>query len=341
MKKKRFLQSVPVLFFATFVFFAIVGQDVAAEPAVKISLGWQVPWAIQGQIVQILKHTNILEKNGIKCEFIGRTYGPELNEIALAGQVDVILTADQPAATLFSKFSKDKGWIGIGRLMNNRTTTAVAPGNTLIRNLTDLKGKKIGVPIGAAAERVTAEALQEKNLDPKKDVTFINIGIQEQGALVQRYGKDAKNWGDIAALSSFDPLPAILESQGLIKVIHEGKVVSMVLMSKSYIEKNPTAPVKLMQSLKDAYDFYRQNISQANEWFMKEAGLKDIDQKACDIAAKIEPNIWVKKRSDIRVTFSEEDFQIMQRGADFIAPMIRKQINMADYVTNEYAKQVK
>ncbi len=32
----------------------------------KLRIGWQVPWATQGQLVQILKHTDILEKNGLK-----------------------------------------------------------------------------------------------------------------------------------------------------------------------------------------------------------------------------------------------------------------------------------
>lgn len=27
----------------------------------KARIGWQVPWAIQGQLVQIFKHTDILE----------------------------------------------------------------------------------------------------------------------------------------------------------------------------------------------------------------------------------------------------------------------------------------
>ena len=105
-----------------FGLFLILGfaTNAMAQTSTKLRIGWQIPWATQGQIVQIWKHTDILKKNGIEAEFVGKTFGPQLNELALAGEIDVVLTADQPAATLFSK---EKGWVGIGRLMYNRTST--------------------------------------------------------------------------------------------------------------------------------------------------------------------------------------------------------------------------
>ncbi len=94
-----------------YLFFIVLGMltstGIASDQKLtKIRIGWQIPWATQGQLVQIWKHTDILKKNELKAEFVGRTYGPLLNEIALAGEIDVVLTADQPAAALFSK---DKG----------------------------------------------------------------------------------------------------------------------------------------------------------------------------------------------------------------------------------------
>jgi ABC-type nitrate/sulfonate/bicarbonate transport system substrate-binding protein len=318
--------------------FCLVGyvKNIEAKDFTKVRIGWQVPWATQGQLVQILKHTDILKKNGIKGEFVGRTYGPVLNEIALAGDIDVVLTADQPAAALFSK---NKGWIGIGRLMYNRTLTYVPP-KSPIMNIQGLKGKTIGIPIGAAAERVTNEALIRYGIDPTKDVHIINLGIREQGPLVLK-GKDAAAWGNIDALSGFDPTPAIFESKGLIRVLDVGKVCSLVLMNQEFIQQSPGIAEKMMQALFDAYDYYRQNIQQANKWFMREARLSGANLKACDIAASIEPNVWCKTRGEIRVTFIEEDFEIMQRGADFLVPKIKKRVNMRQFVSNKYANKAR
>lgn len=310
--------------------FAII-QAAAGERS-KIRIGWQIPWATQGQLVQVLKHTDILAKNGLEAEFVGRTYGPMLNEIALAGEIDVVLTADQPAAALFSK---DKGWIGIGRLMYNRTLTYVPP-KSPVSSLAELKDKTIGIPMGAAAERITVAALKKAGLDPQKDVKIINLDIMEQGPLV--LGKtDAASWGTVDALSGFDPTPAIFESKGLIKVLDVGKVCSLVLMNQNFISTHPGVANRLMQAVFDAYEYYRQNVEQANTWFMEEAGLKDANQEACNVAASIEPNVSAKSRGDIRVTFTEEDFAIMAQAAEFMAPKIKKQVDMRKYVTNDYA----
>jgi len=316
--------------------FALSINLAAANDLTKIRIGWQIPWATQGQLVQILKHTDILEKNGLEAEFVGRTYGPVLNEIAMAGGIDVVLTADQPAAALFSK---DKGWIGVGRLMYNRTLTYVPP-KSPVNTLAELKGKTIGIPIGAAAERITVAALQGAGLDPQKDVKIINLGIREQGPLVIGK-KDASRWDNIDALSGFDPTPAIFEAKGLIKVLDIGKVCSVVLMNENFINKHSGVAQQLMQAMFDAYDYYRQNIEQVNDWFMKEAGLKDANQEACNVAASIEPNVWVKSRGDIRVTFTEEDYAIMEQAAEFMAPKIKKKVDMRQFVTNKYAADAK
>ena len=307
-----------------------------AEGLVKVRIGWQVPWATQGQLVQILKHTDILKKNGLDAEFVGRTYGPVLNEIAMADGIDIVLTADQPAAALFSK---GKGWRGIGRLMYNRTLTYV-PKKSPINSMAGLKGKTIAIPIGAAAERITVAALQRAGLDPKKDVRIVNLGIMEQGPLVLS-GKDASSWGGFDALSGFDPTPAIFEAKKLIKVLDVGKVCSLVLMNEGFIKKYPGVASHFMQAMFDAYDYYRQHLAEVNTLFMHEAGLKNVSQAACNVAASIEPNVWAKSRSEIRVTFVEDDFAILEQAARFMAPKIGKKVDMRKYVNNVYAQKAK
>ncbi|MEA2113424.1 MAG: ABC transporter substrate-binding protein [Patescibacteria group bacterium] len=306
------------------------------ESLAKIRIGWQIPWATQGQITQILKHTDILKKNGLEAEFIGRVYGPVLNEIALANGIDVVFTADQPAAALFSK---DKGWIGVGRLMYNRTLTYV-PLNSSITSIKELKGKTIGIPIGAAAERITMEALERNGLNPEKDVEIINVGIMEQSPLVLKGGKDASEWGKIDALSGFDPTPAIFQSKELIRTLDIGKVCSLVLMNQNFISSHPDVAKNMMQSIFDAYDYYRQHREQANQWFIAEAQLKDADNKTCDIAASIELNVWAKERKDIRVSFIDEDYEIMQKGADFLQDKLGKKVDMRKFVSNKYTEGV-
>lgn len=315
------------------ILLALSFVTVAQESNVKLRIGWQVPWSLQGQLVQVWKNTDILKKHGIEAEFIGKTYGPELNELAMADAIDVVLTADQPAAVLFSK---GKGWVGVMRLMYNRTSTYV-PVNSDIKKITDLKGKTIGVPFGAAAQRVTVEALKANGLNPDADVQMINLAMTEHAPLVKK-AVNEKKWDQFDALSGFDPIPAILEARNEVRVIDTGKVCSMVLMNENFLAKNPKVAQKLSLALVDAYEYYKKNTQKVDEWFMKEANFSKDDYKALAIANSLEPNIKFKIKKDIRVTFTEDDFLLMQKGADFVEKATQKKINMKDFVSNKYLK---
>lgn len=82
-----------------------------------IRLGWQEPWATQGQLVMGLQHTNIPELNDLNIEYVGFAYGGPLNKAAIAGEVDILLTADHPALVLMSK---KPGYRIVSRMMYNR-----------------------------------------------------------------------------------------------------------------------------------------------------------------------------------------------------------------------------
>ena len=302
----------------------------------KTRIGWQIPWSTQGQLVQILKHTDILKNNKLEAEFKGFSYGGPLNEAALAGEVDIILTADQPAATLLAK---NPNWVIIGRLMYNRVSLYVPP-KSPIEKVAELKGKTVAMPFGAAAQRMALRAEQDAGLDPKKDVNNINLGIYEQSDLVKN--PSAIKWGNIDAMAGFDPTPALFEEKGLIRNLQVGKVVSLIVVSKDYIQKNPESPVNVLNAFIDSYDYYKNNIEQADNWFKEEANL-DITPKALFIASDIEPNLKVSNKKDIRMGFIDEDFQIMQEAADFIyaQDLVKTKINMKDYVDMTYLDQLK
>lgn len=301
---------------------------------INLRIGWQTPWATQGQLTQILKHTDILERNGLKAEFTGFNYGPPLNEAALAGEVDVIFTADQPAATLLSKNSN---WVIIGRLMYNRVSLYVPP-KSPIKTVADLKGKTVGMPFGAAAQRMALKSEKDAGLDPKKDVNNVNLDIYEQSDLVRDI--NATRWGNMDALAGFDPTPAIFEEKGLIRTLVVGKVVSVIVMSKEYIQKNPEAPVNFLKAFHAAYDYYRNNVSIANEWFTTESKLA-ITPKALEIAASIEPNLLVGSASEIRLGFTDDDYQALQEAADFIydQSLVKTRVIMKDHIDLSYIQK--
>lgn len=315
-------------FLAAILFLSL--NSVYAESGEKIRIGWQKPWATQGQLVTILKTTDILKKNKIKnVEFIGANSGPELNELAVAKEIDIILTADQPAALLFSKSDE---WLGIGRLMYNRTSTYV-PLTSDIKTLKDLKKKTVGVPIGAAAERILVGGLSEAGLNPKEDVKILNLAMTEQSPLIQKSSNE-KTWGDFDALSGFDPIPAVLETQNKVRSIHSGKVVALVLLNKKLLAKDKALAGRIMRSIQDAYAYYKKNTKSIDELYAKEVNAS-FTPEALKLAASVEPNVTTAK---ISTTLSEEDFKLLQEAADFATMKSGKKINMRDFVSNQHVK---
>lgn len=290
----------------------------------SVNIGWQIPWSIQWQLAQILKHTDILEKNGIQGNFKGFLYWAPLNEAALAWDVDVIFTADQPAAVLLSK---NPNWVVVGRLMYNRVAL-YAPVDSAVSSVPDLKWKTVGLPFWAAVQRTVLKSLKTSWIEWGKDVTVSNIGMDEQIALIRKWSQN-KKWGIYDALAWFDPIPAILEQDRLIKNIQEDKIVAMVLVSKKLIEEDPKIVSKIRLALDAAWTFYKSDKKTADEWFNSESKL-NVSEQALRITEKFEPNFT----SQTRLDFNSEDLKIMQEASDFLyeKKLVANRVNFQNYI---------
>lgn len=281
-------------------------QSSASSDLIPIRIGWQETWATQGQLAVILQEESILKDLGFDAEFVGFSYGAPLNEGALAGEVDVLFTADQPAIALCNR---DKTWGMIGRLMYNRVGTFVPP-ESPIQQPSDLKGKTIAIPIGAAAHRETLAAVKMAGLDPTKDINPTNMGVQDIAVLAK-----SKKWDVVDAGSAWDPIFADLESSGLVRTIASGTVTSVIVMDDDLVNTHAKAAQLFLQAMDKAYQVYKKNTNQANQRFISASNLS-FSPEALDLAASVEPNL--QKDNPIRLTLTEEDKKNIQSAADFM-----------------------
>ncbi len=282
-----------------------------AFPESEINVGWQTSWATQGQLAVILKDSNILKLHGLAGRFKGFSYGGPLNEAALAGAVDIIFTADQPACMLIAAGGK---WRIIGRLIYNRVGTIV-PFLSHVKTVADLKGGRVFIPFGAAAHRKTLEALREAGLNPGKEVEVFNIGIYEELSLIK--SKGAKSWGKVDAFASWDPIMAQLEQAELARTVDEDKITSLILVSEDFITQRPDAVKDFLKAYITAFYYYACNQEKANLMFKLESGL-DFDDSVLDLAASVEPNLKAESLAAIDIGLSKQDLEGIQQGADFI-----------------------
>ena len=275
---------------------------------IPIRVGWQTTWATQGQLSVLLQNNSWLSEQGFEASFVGFSYGAPLNEGALAGEVDVLFTADQPALVLCNK---DSDWGAIGRLMYNRVGTLV-PASSSIQTATELNGLNVAIPIGAAAHRETLAAIKPSD---DKPLNIYNMGVQEIAALVSA-GEQNGKWGELDAVSAWDPVLAELEILQGAKAVDYGQVTSLVMMSDGYQSQYPDAAKNFMRAFEQAYKTYQKAPKQADQDFAAHSQLS-ISEAALTLAASIEPNL--KKGASIRTTLNADDLVALQDAADFMA----------------------
>ncbi|MCK5360724.1 MAG: ABC transporter substrate-binding protein, partial [Gammaproteobacteria bacterium] len=246
------------------IILAMLISATATANDTKIRLGWQVPWATQGQLVMGLQHTNIPQLNDLDIDYIGFSYGGPLNKAAIAGEVDILLTADHPALVLMSK---KPGYRIVSRMMYNRVCIYV-PSKSSIQELKQLEGKKVMGPVGAAAERVAMQGLRDASVD----IEGLRIGkldMAQQSALLSREGSD-KAWTGVDALFGFDPLPAVFQEQGKARMLNCGKVVSVVVASPEMLKRKDDLK-RFLQAFRMSWHYYAKNPKVVNQKFSEQS----------------------------------------------------------------------
>jgi len=277
---------------------------------IPVRIGWQIAWATQGQLAQVLEHTNALSLNGLKGDFKSFTYGVPMSEAALADELDIAFVGDQPAINLISSSAN---WKLVARLMDFRVAIVV-PANSPIMTVADLKGKTLGIPLGSSTHRVALEMLTQAGLNPKEDLKILNIDILEQSDIVHAGG--GKSWTNVDALASWDHHIALYESEGLAKILKSGTALGVVAMSENFIKSHPDAAAGFLAALKLAYYYYATHQDQADTWFA-DAIQGKFDLGLLRQVASIEPNLKVKTFQEIHIELTNDRLFALQAAADF------------------------
>ncbi|MDD5032065.1 MAG: ABC transporter substrate-binding protein [Patescibacteria group bacterium] len=293
-----------------------------------IRIGWQTAWIPQAQLAETLKHTDILEKNGLAGDFKGFSYGGPLVEAAVAEQVDVLFVADLPAIVLLSKTDK---FSIISRLDDFRNGLIV-PASSTVQSIADLKGKVISVPFGSAPQTQTTKFIRENGFDPIKDFQFKNLDILEQSNVIQGGAQDS--WGEIDAFATWDPTLAIFENNGKARALKIFTPVGVVLMSNDFIREHEEAAKNFQKSFIEGYYYYAKNQAQADQWLKEETGFQE-PQAVIDKMTSLEKNLLAKDVKDIDINIYDQHIKDMKTIAEEAvqdklisqAPEIYKRIN--------------
>lgn len=280
------------------------------ETAIPVRIGWMTSLAIQGQLVQALKHTDYLKQEGIVAEFLPYTFGPPQVEAALAGNLDVVNLGTVPMLTLLSK-SDD--WRIVSRNANVRFALVVPRGSSVTK-LGDLKGRRIAVSIGSSAEEFILRQIQAGGFT-SGDFTLVNIGPEEQGELARSSHEAA--WGDIFALVSWDPTLSLLEDQGHARAVVDATDLTWTAMSKRFLDSQPKAAAGILRATLQAWAYYANNHDRMNEMYRKDAHLA-IDNLILDKISNYDSNSLAKTAASVDISLNTESILRLSNSVSFL-----------------------
>ncbi len=297
----------------------------SSKKEATLRLGWQPPWANQGQIVEVFKNTDVLSRNQIKLDYKPFSYGGPMTEAALAGTLDILFVGDQPAITLVSR---DPNWRLVARMVNYRSALIVPPNSTL-KTLSDLVGKKVATAFGSTTHRDVVRLFREAGLE--KDITLVNIDQAEHAALISKGGKD--NWDGIDAIASYDPTIAISVYKNNARILMDWTSPAVIVASKEIVDNKPEELKRFLKAYIEANIIYAKNPANFNKLFSEESRL-ELPDNVYEEMAKMEPNLSAKTNSDVNILIDSTRERIHQTNADVALSIgiIKKQINVKDFI---------
>ncbi|MBK8483876.1 MAG: NrtA/SsuA/CpmA family ABC transporter substrate-binding protein [Saprospiraceae bacterium] len=297
----------------------------SSKKETTLSLGWQPPWANQGQIVEVFKNTDVLTRNKIKLDYKPFSYGGPMTEAALAGTLDILFVGDQPAITLVSR---DPNWRFVARMVNYRSALIVPP-NSKLKTINDLVGKKVATAFGSTTHRDVVRLIRDAGLE--KDITLVNIDQAEHAALISKGGTDS--WDGIDAVASYDPTIAISLYKNNARILLEWTSPAVVVARKEIVDNKPEELKRFLKAYIEANVIYAKNPANFNKLFSEESRL-ELPENVYTEMAKMEPNLTAGTNSEVNILIDSTRERIHQINADVALSIgiIKKQINVKDYI---------
>lgn len=160
----------------------------------------------------VMREKGICAKHGLRCEAVMLASGPLAQQAAAAGSVDLIVSS---ADVMMQAVSKGNDLQILGNMLTNNVYSLSAGKHVALpnrskgypANMQDVVGKRFGVSArGSATEMYVKTLLAGAGFSPT-DATFIAVGSPPTAyaALVA---------GQVDAILSWDPVPALCEATG-------------------------------------------------------------------------------------------------------------------------------
>ena len=218
----------------------------------------------------IAKEAGFFRKHGLDVRLVFIASGPLGTTSILSGDVDVGVIGGFAPVRAISGGAKNLVIIGQTK---NRMTGAIV-GKKEIADVRELRGKRLGIDrVGSNPDMFTQAALARFNMDPLKDLNYIQLGTIGQGI-------PALKAGTIEALSTSAPYDLFAQRLGF-KVILDITALkipfaaTVLLSARNTVERKQADLAKFMRAYAEAMHYFLTNAEGTNQIVAKYTKVED------------------------------------------------------------------
>jgi taurine transport system substrate-binding protein len=252
----------------------------------------------------------------------------------VAGDLDVASTGCISGIALMA--AGNKGFMAFGTPDSYATVEGIIA-NESIKSIKDLKGKKIAAPFASSAHVLVLDILERNGLDPEKDLTLLNLKVNEMPA--------AMSSGEIDACAAWTPhFNKLLNMPGnhllvddtqfsLYQKFRLGPGPDLLVVRKEFKEKFPNTSKAFVEGYFEAVDLLINKPEECADVLVKLTNLSKEDQMS--VLSDIQ---WIRGSEQKALMVEPGNFvEGMQRLAEFLVK--HKQIdqapNVKDWIADE------
>ncbi len=264
----------------------------------------------------IAKEAGFFKKQGLDVKLVFIASGPLGTTSILSGDVDVGIIGGFAPIRAIAGGAKSLVMIGQSK---NRMTGAIV-GKKEIASVQDLKGKRLGIDrIGSNPDMFTQASLARFNMDPLKDLNYVQLGSIGQGI-------PALKAGTIDAVTTSAPHDLFAQRLGF-KVILDITALkipfasTVLLSARNTVERKQADLAKFMRAYAEAMHYFLINAEGTNQIVAKYTKVEDREVNAYAIESESKA--------------VERTLQIDPKGIELILALINKSMPLPHSVKTE------
>ena len=264
----------------------------------------------------IAKEAGFFKKQGLDVKLVFIASGPLGTTAILSGDVDVGIIGGFAPTRAIAGGAKNLVMIGQSK---NRMTGAIV-GKKEIASVQDLKGKRLGIDrVGSNPDMFTQAALSRFQIDPLKDLQYVQLGSIGNGI-------PALKAGTIDALTTSTPHDLFAQRLGF-KVILDITAMkipfasTVLLSARNTVERKQADLMKFMRAYAEAVHYFLTNKEGTVQIVAKYTKVEDRDVVAFSI--------------DSEAAAVERTLQIDPKGIELILALMSKSMPQAQSAKTE------